>query len=321
MVEIQVTVLLVSGVLLFISFMGFMGALRENVYFLTWYIRGIRVLVILNGLFILGSFFIPMAGSSSVNSVFTIDLIVSYRDNPDYARLVDYAQAFFECCGVTSERYRDWDHNIYFNCSKYNPSTERCSVPASCCKRQEGERLDIETRLKHRFCGRGVLNVPEQEAWRKIYTRNCVDAMVTYLRSNTIMMIVVGTVLSVTLAVLRKMATTVHDEVISLTRLYDRYYKRMATGCRPSLARREALDEVAAARSRLVTREAKPGAEYPANRQSPEATWRPSPAYDHMVGRPSVDAGPPLDKSPSVTSAAAPNAGDQPKPAPRPSAP
>lgn len=293
-VNIEVTVVVLSSLLLFISFMGFMGALRENVCFLTWYICGIRVLLMLNGLFLAACYLVPLVGTSSAKQVFNIDLIVSYRDNPDYARIVDYAQASFECCGVTSDRYLDWDHNMYFNCSKFNPSPERCSVPASCCRPPEGEHPSLEQRLKHRFCGRGVLNVSQQETWKKIYTRNCVDATVSYLRSNTIIVFVVGMVITVVLTVLRKMATTVQDEIISLTCLYDRYYHRMAAGCRPSLARREVLEEVAAAKDCFVTKEAKPGAKYQMDRQSPE------------VGQPSVDAEPPPKTSPAVSSSGNP---------------
>ncbi|XP_037574347.2 tetraspanin-33-like [Dermacentor silvarum] len=170
MVNLEVTAFIISSILVVVSFLGFVGALRENVCFLRWYLRGITLLDYACFILGLASLALPYVSTSSAKSLFSIDMIVSYRDNPDYARLVDTAQASFQCCGVTTEHFRDWDHNIYFNCSKSNPSTERCSVPASCCRPPEGENPDLETRLRRRFCGSGVLAGTEQEAWQKVTT-------------------------------------------------------------------------------------------------------------------------------------------------------
>ncbi|XP_037517847.1 tetraspanin-33 [Rhipicephalus sanguineus] len=284
-VNLEVSVLFISGLVLVISFMGFVGALRENIRFLAWYIKGICLLTVITVIFIFGALIMPFLSKNSAQSLFSIDLIVSYRDNPDYARLVDYAQASFSCCGITTERYHDWGHNIYFNCSPSNPSTERCSVPASCCRPLEGENPDLETRLKRRFCGSGVLAMTEQEAWQTIYTRSCVDACVAFMRANSLITIGVGFVAFSVLNVLRGMANTVHDEVVSLTRLYDKYYRRVAQGARKSLAQREAMEQVRAARDHLIKRHAKPGRKYSVSRMTRKASWRPPPAYDHMFGR------------------------------------
>ncbi|KAH6930310.1 hypothetical protein HPB50_012615 [Hyalomma asiaticum] len=284
-VNMEVSVLFVSGLVLVISFMGFVGALRENIRFLRWYIKGICLLTVVTVVFIFGALLIPFLSKGSAQNLFSIDLIVSYRDNPDYARLVDYAQASFSCCGITTERYHDWGHNIYFNCSPSNPSTERCSVPASCCRPLEGENPDLETRLKRRFCGSGVLAMTEQEAWQKIYTRSCVDACVSFMRANSLITVGVGFVAFSVLNVLSGMANTVHDEVVSLTRLYDKYYRRMAQGARKSLAQREALDQLRAARDHLIKRHAKPGRKYSMSRKTSKASWRPPPDYDRMLGR------------------------------------
>ena len=47
-----------------------------------------------------------------------------------------YLSFQFKCCGVSNSDYgyRDWQENMYFNCSDQNPSVERCGVPHSCCK-------------------------------------------------------------------------------------------------------------------------------------------------------------------------------------------
>ncbi|KAL1472092.1 hypothetical protein MTO96_023174, partial [Rhipicephalus appendiculatus] len=269
MVNMDVTAFFISGAVVVASFLGFMGALRENVCFLQWYLNVLLGLEVLCTIMAFAGFFVPFISTGSAQSLFSIDMIVSYRDNPDYARLVDTAQASFQCCGVTSERYHDWNHNIYFRCSKSNPSTERCSVPASCCRPLEGENPDLETRLKRRFCGSGVLVVTEQEAWQKIYTRNCVDATIAYIRANTFVLIGVSMVLMAVLAVLARAATRVHDEVISLTRLYDEYYQKREAGYRRSLAQMEALDEVRATHDDLV------GKKEPKRLLSPGSTLAP----------------------------------------------
>ncbi|XP_065309079.2 tetraspanin-33-like [Dermacentor albipictus] len=246
----DITALCISSLLMVIGFMGFVGGLRENVCFLRWYMRGACLLVVLDLLYVGATVALPMLTKSTAQSVFTIELVVSYRDNRDYARLVDFAQSAFHCCGVTSDRYRDWGQNLYFNCSKTNPSVERCSVPASCCRPPEGH--DIDTRLKRRFCGSGVLAGTEQEAWNKIYTRSCVDAFQSYVKSHTILMVGVGLVIFVVIAVLRHLAVTVHDQIISLTHLYERYYRKLDHGYPERLAHREVLDEVGATDKRLV---------------------------------------------------------------------
>lgn len=53
------------------------------------------------------------------------------------------ARLQFQCCGVRGREdgYRDWQSNVYFNCSEENLSPERCGVPYSCCVPKTGQRL------------------------------------------------------------------------------------------------------------------------------------------------------------------------------------
>ncbi|XP_077536169.1 tetraspanin-33-like [Haemaphysalis longicornis] len=254
-VNLDISILIVSLILLVISFVGFIGSLRENLCMLRCYLRGIGVLLIVDLLFMAGCVGLTYLSKSSAQSLFSIDLIVSYRDNLDFARLVDLGQTSFQCCGVTEGKYRDWNSNIYFNCSQSNPSSERCSVPPSCCKPPEDSITNTETRLKRQFCGRGVLRMTEQQAWHKIYTRNCVDAAVAYVRSNVIVMVVAGIIAFAVLALFRMMAQNVLTEIISLTAVYDKYYRNLARGQSKSLARQSAMREMAAARGRQLQRQ------------------------------------------------------------------
>jgi len=75
---------------------------------------------------------------------------VYYRDDPDRQNLVDWIQEqWLECCGI--EGPRDWDMNIYFNCSSIAAgSREACGVPFSCCKSRPN---DI---IKNKQCGYDV---------------------------------------------------------------------------------------------------------------------------------------------------------------------
>ncbi|XP_072145427.1 uncharacterized protein [Dermacentor andersoni] len=67
-------------------------------------------------------------------------------------------------------------------------------------------------------------------------------------------MIGVALVVFAVLSLLRTMAITVHDEIISLTQLYDKYYRNKARGYRKSLARRRAVLAEATAKHLVVRR-------------------------------------------------------------------
>ena len=55
-------------------------------------------------------------------------LIQSYRDDLDFQNIIDLIQQDFECCGLSSVGYEDWNNNEYFHCTddvQDNPSVER----------------------------------------------------------------------------------------------------------------------------------------------------------------------------------------------------
>ena len=74
-------------------------------------------------------------------------MIQNYRDDQDLQNMIDWIQqTWLHCCGVNN--YRNWESNIYFNCSSKNiENIEACSVPASCC-RLEYFHVKIKTQNK-----------------------------------------------------------------------------------------------------------------------------------------------------------------------------
>jgi tetraspanin-5 len=90
-------------------------------------------------------------------------MIQSYRDDPDLQNMIDWIQRdWLHCCGVNN--YRNWESNIYFNCSsKIVGSIEACGVPSSCCR--------TEYFHNNKQCGYGTLE--PSAATHMIYTEGC----------------------------------------------------------------------------------------------------------------------------------------------------
>ncbi|XP_065298265.1 uncharacterized protein [Dermacentor albipictus] len=193
------TVFMVVSLLVFlVASVGFLGALRENVALLDMYTTLHGAFITAELVFVFIVFFLPVIGREFVISHITTDLIVHYRDNPDYEREIDYVQSSLHCCGMTENAYRDWNANEYFNCSTINPSAERCSVPPSCCRKIEpphglvfvddsgpttpliasGVAVEEEHESEENvdgdvyvptLCGRGVMSLKEEDAWKVVY--------------------------------------------------------------------------------------------------------------------------------------------------------
>ena len=166
-------ILACAGVLMFmISFAGCLGALRENLCLIRFYsiMLGIMLLVEIAAA-VLGYVYAAKVREQVESSV--NHMITRYRDDPDLQNIIDNLQKELKCCGSGS--YKDWEQNVYFNCS--SPSVERCGVPFSCC---------IADQLNSQ-CGFGAIAKTRTEAEATIFVQGCVIAAEKWVKVNLIM--------------------------------------------------------------------------------------------------------------------------------------
>ncbi|XP_029350865.1 tetraspanin-33 isoform X1 [Echeneis naucrates] len=168
--------LMVVGVLMFIlTFCGCVGSLRENICLLQTFCISLTVIFLLQlTAGILGFIFSDTARSKVTEMI--NNAIVHYRDDIDLQNLIDFGQMEFGCCGGVT--YTDWSKNMYFNCTKENPSRERCSVPFSCCIISK-DKVVINT-----MCGQDVQDLEYLQAGNHIHTNGCIDKLVNWIHSN-----------------------------------------------------------------------------------------------------------------------------------------
>ncbi|XP_050023230.2 tetraspanin-33-like [Dermacentor andersoni] len=220
-VHVEVTVMLVGTLLVLLSFCGCVGALRENTCLLNAYSSLITALLLLNLIVGLLVFSLPAQLKRMLRNTLSTHLVMHYRDSPDLQHLIDSIQEDLQCCGLSQRSFRDWNGNMYFNCSRTNPSSERCSVPYSCCRRNS--TLEVV----NLSCGQGVLNRTDYDAWFTIYTGNCVDAAHRYMRENVT--IITGTclVFVILLAFVQMVTQALVDEIFIIRRIYGKVYDRL----------------------------------------------------------------------------------------------
>lgn len=77
------------------------------------------------------------------------------------------------------------------------------------------------------YCGRGVLNQSDYDAWFKIYTGNCVDAWHRYLRENVTVLTGLCLVFVILLAFVQTVTQALVDEILIIRRIYDKFYRRI----------------------------------------------------------------------------------------------
>ncbi|KAK3863570.1 hypothetical protein Pcinc_000070 [Petrolisthes cinctipes] len=169
-----------GSIIFIVSFAGCVGALRENLCLLQVYFWCLTIFLIAELLVAIACIIFPWKSREILESVLSKTLIEEYRESQNKQNFVDFLQKEFECCGITSEGYHDWDDNEYFHCNKSSPSAEKCGVPPSCCIQQKNmTHFDV-------MCGYNIRNkeVKVHEASQVINTVGCITSIIQFLESN-----------------------------------------------------------------------------------------------------------------------------------------
>ncbi|CAH1783679.1 unnamed protein product [Owenia fusiformis] len=175
-------------VMVVLSFFGFLGALRENLCLLKSFHGFLSLILLLEmaiGVLVFLFYFMPEIREKLgfLDPGETLQhAVIRYREDDDLRDMIDIMQREFHCCGFSNDDrgYKDWDQNLYFNCSESNPSRERCGVPYSCCV-PTGNMINV-------MCGYDTTNRELSVISSKIYTQGCVKGFGVWLERNTILM-------------------------------------------------------------------------------------------------------------------------------------
>ncbi|CAN7989438.1 unnamed protein product, partial [Ixodes hexagonus] len=221
----EIILVIVSVLALITSSVGFLGALRENRFFLDIYNFGLIIFITIATIVALLMTVLPLALRNHLQSGVYQDFITSYRDSPDLQQIIDNLQESLRCCGFSTDSFRDWQHNSYFRCADDNPSRERCAVPASCCRVN-----DTATTPPNLQCGSSILLEAEQNAWKRIYTRSCADAALSYFLDHLVGYITVCIAITLFMIFMLAMSLVLQENIGSLRLIYDVYYENLAHG-------------------------------------------------------------------------------------------
>jgi len=184
---------MITGCLIFlIGFCGCLGALRENTCLIKFYYYTIVIIFFAQ---VGGAIYIFLKSSEFKDkfvSTLKKELVPLYTERSDKKTIVDWIQEQFRCCGMAEEGYKDWNNNMYYNCTPENKSPLACAVPHSCCIKQDTIVRDVPNIL----CGAGALQ-SKRGSTRNINTLGCVTAVLLEVEAN--MPLVGGIVLGLAL--------------------------------------------------------------------------------------------------------------------------
>ncbi|XP_071828775.1 tetraspanin-15-like [Apostichopus japonicus] len=164
----------IGGFMFILNFLGWIGALRENVTLLK--IFGWTLLVV----FFLQLFGALLAIVFSTQTRRIVDTTIQrnvrlYYDDPDIHFALDSLQTEFECCGGAD--YNDWDLNIYYDCD--GRAVTACGVPYSCCTPSLDPVVNTQCGYKVREGDHHPLTLQDD-----IFIRGCTSALAVWIQDN-----------------------------------------------------------------------------------------------------------------------------------------
>ncbi|KAL4231235.1 Tetraspanin-33 [Mactra antiquata] len=175
--DLSLLLIIAGSIIFFVGYAGCIGALRENLCWLRIFYAIIIGIVLFEITIAVLAFVKKDEMRSWVSDVLKEGMILRYQDDED--AVMDWFQENIKCCGING--YKDWNKNMYFNCTKENPSGLRCGVPYSCCKDPDALNPGIPNIL----CGAGALNDSLTfTATSKIFTIGCIDAIIQFGEEN-----------------------------------------------------------------------------------------------------------------------------------------
>ncbi|XP_007240897.2 tetraspanin-15 [Astyanax mexicanus] len=166
-------ILIILGLIMFIvSFIGVLASLRDNLTLLKVFLYTLALCLILE---LLGGI-LALAFRNQ-----TVDLLnknvrkgmENYYDDLDFKNIMDFIQRKFKCCG--GMEYKDWNVNMYHNCSA--PGPQACGVPYTCCDLKPNEVVNT-------LCGYKALEKERLELVNTINVRGCTDAVFIWFMDN-----------------------------------------------------------------------------------------------------------------------------------------
>ncbi|XP_071778903.1 tetraspanin-10 [Centroberyx gerrardi] len=154
---------------------GCVGALRENCCLLRLFSAAVLVLITAQVLAAIVAYSLQGQIGDYLRSGM-LAAMVRYQDDLDLRFITDEIQSGLQCCGA--ENYRDWEINIYYNCSA--PGVLACGVPATCCV----DPLENGT-VWNSQCGVGAQMLDEFSAQSVIFLGGCLGGISRWIEQHT----------------------------------------------------------------------------------------------------------------------------------------
>ncbi|XP_075999179.1 tetraspanin-10 [Genypterus blacodes] len=178
-------ILSVTFVLTALCLSGCVGAIRENCCLLKLFCAAVLVLLSAQVVAAIVVYNLKSEIGSYMQSGM-LTAMVRYQEDLDLRFITDEIQTNLQCCGA--ENYRDWEINIYYNCSA--PGVLACGVPATCCV----DPLENGT-VWNSQCGAGAQSLDEFSAQSVIFLGGCLGGISRWVELHSGLIGTVGIVL------------------------------------------------------------------------------------------------------------------------------